>query len=240
MTLITRGTHIDTAVINLAEFICESDAIEGIDDDPDRVIRQIQVRVKKMKEAGRENNWGDGHVGALLMLEEMAQDPINRYIDKRVICEVQGLIVAEQHKKPMGQKLPDKWIGEFRDCNVTVGGVSCPTSDQVHYLMHALLQRIHWWQQRARFWSWDHNLNEIASFHLEFETIHPFAGGNGRTGRALAYFMMRYAGLKPFVFTSSDRHELYYPCFANPKDCRLIQQYFFIKTGNDSSKFLSS
>ena len=212
----------DDAIVDLAEFIYESDLIEGIHDDPELLMLQVKTRKK------------DGHVGAILMLESLAQDMVNHYVDKRVICDAQKLITAEQHKKPGGHKLSLECIGEYRRFPVKVGNKTsgyreCPPSDQVPYLMRALLQRAHWWQQRARFWSWDQNVNEVARLHFEFEIIHPFADGNGRTGRALAYYMLRYAGLKPFVFTNHDKGELYYPCFNMNNDPGPMRRYFFIK-----------
>ena len=38
-------------------------------------------------------------------------------------------------------------------------------------------------------------LPQIATAHAQFETIHPFTDGNGRTGRALAHVMLRNKGL---------------------------------------------
>lgn len=38
-------------------------------------------------------------------------------------------------------------------------------------------------------------LAHVALAHAQFETIHPFADGNGRTGRALMHAMLRHAGL---------------------------------------------
>ncbi len=44
----------------------------------------------------------------------------------------------------------------------------------------------------------DHSpLVQAALAHAQFETIHPFADGNGRTGRALIYVVLRRRGLAP-------------------------------------------
>lgn len=44
----------------------------------------------------------------------------------------------------------------------------------------------------------DHSpLVQAALAHAQFETIHPFAGGNGRTGRALVHVVLRRRGLAP-------------------------------------------
>ncbi len=44
----------------------------------------------------------------------------------------------------------------------------------------------------------DHSpLVQTAIVHAQFETIHPFADGNGRTGRALVHVVLRRRGLAP-------------------------------------------
>ncbi|MFV1971604.1 MAG: Fic family protein [Acidimicrobiia bacterium] len=40
-------------------------------------------------------------------------------------------------------------------------------------------------------------LVQAAIAHAQFETIHPFADGNGRTGRALIHVILRRRGLSP-------------------------------------------
>ena len=216
---------IDETVIDLAEFICESDAIENIQDDRDLVIEQIETCKK------------DGHVGAMLMLEELAQSSLNQggHTTDELICKLQGLITAEQHLKPGGPCLNPKYIGRYRPeyVSVTVGGRLCLSSSLVPAEMAKLLGGINLWQLSSWFQEQDYNIRRIADFHFRFEIIHPFADGNGRTGRALAYYLMQWAGLKPIIFTNNDKLELYYPCFRNPDDPSLMQRYFLIKMGRD-------
>jgi Fic family protein len=40
---------------------------------------------------------------------------------------------------------------------------------------------------------------QAALAHAQFETIHPFIDGNGRTGRALIHVILRRRGLAPVV-----------------------------------------
>ena len=74
--------------------------------------------------------------------------------------------------------LPHAQPGAYRSVNVTVGGYSPPRWEQVPLLMQEFF-----------------NLTgadapgrtaHAAWAHIQFETIHPFADGNGRTGRAVA------------------------------------------------------
>jgi Fic family protein len=210
----------DEAVIDLAEFIAESDAIEGIYDDPELLMRQILARKK------------DGHVGALLMLEVLVQSPLNNggYVTKELICKLQGLITAEQQKKFGGFKLSPKLVGKYRPCNILVADkTDFPSFEEVPSIMGELIKRIEFWQSNARFYPWDNNVKSIARFHFQFEGIHPFGDGNGRTGRALVYYLMRWAGLRPFIFTNRDKHESYYPCFADRENSLPMEKYFVTK-----------
>ncbi|MDP1689649.1 MAG: Fic family protein [bacterium] len=207
----------------LARFVCESDAIEGITDDPELVALQL------------EKHSACGHVGALLLLEKYAlqKAPLT---NKRV-RRVQSLIVTEQPEKGAPQ-IAEKYRGNWRDCNVWIverkGGevveeTKKVSPERVPSLMSTLIERIAQWQTVCAGFSAAQNIIAIAGFHYDYEQIHPFVDGNGRSGRALVYYLYRFAGLVPFVFTAQDRHETYYPCFRD-RSPETMCKYFLERT----------
>ena len=78
--------------------------------------------------------------------------------------------------------------GRYRAITVRVGRYRPPAPNDVSGLMFALLD---WWNNKSD------ELSPVLSsavLHYRFEAIHPFADGNGRTGRALALWELYRRG----------------------------------------------
>ena len=79
-----------------------------------------------------------------------------------------------------------------------MGQYTPPAPDMVSGLMSELLE---WWNDRARECS---PVVSSAIVQYQFEDIHPFADGNGRTGRALALWDLYRRGFDPHHIFSVD------------------------------------
>jgi Fic family protein len=90
--------------------------------------------------------------------------------------------------------------GRYRSVAVKVGHYLPPPAADVSGLMFELLQ---WWNVLAREMS---PVLSSAILHYRFEAIHPFADGNGRTGRALATWELYRRGFDTHHIFSVDEY----------------------------------
>jgi Fic family protein len=88
--------------------------------------------------------------------------------------------------------------GRYRTIAVRVGQHTPPPPDMVSGLMRELLD---WWNGPSREWS---PVITSAILHYQFEDIHPFADGNGRTGRMLALWEFYRRGFDTYHVFSID------------------------------------
>ncbi len=90
--------------------------------------------------------------------------------------------------------------GRYRMVPVRVGNYVPPPASDVSGLMFELLQ---WWGRESR------QLSPVLSsaiLHYRFEAIHPFADGNGRTGRALVLWELYRRGFDMHHIFSVDEY----------------------------------
>lgn len=88
--------------------------------------------------------------------------------------------------------------GRYRSIRVRVGHYFPPSPGEVSRLMFELLK---WWNKCAG------DLSPVLSsgiLHYRFEAIHPFADGNGRTGRVLALWELYRRGFDSYHIFSVD------------------------------------
>jgi Fic family protein len=88
--------------------------------------------------------------------------------------------------------------GRYRSIRVRVGRYLPPPPEEVSGLMFELLE---WWNKEATHLS---PVLSSAIIHYRFERIHPFADGNGRTGRALALWELYRRGFDTHHIFSVD------------------------------------
>lgn len=108
--------------------------------------------------------------------------------------------ILELHRILAGDVMDQGEAGKYRMISVRVGVYQPPPADAVSGLMFELLE---WWNTASR------ELSPVLSsaiLHDRFEAIHPFADGNGRTGRALALWELYRRGFDTHHIFSVDEY----------------------------------
>jgi Fic family protein len=122
-----------------------------------------------------------------------------RHIEKRA---AKKRIVHEDllrlHAIMAGAAMDQGEAGRYRTIRVRVGHYSPPPPEEVSGLMLELLE---WWNNESRTLS---PVLSSAILHYRFEAVHPFADGNGRTGRALALWELYRRGFDTHHIFSVD------------------------------------
>ena len=124
-----------------------------------------------------------------------------RYVEKNATKKKLGHTdVLELHRLLAGEVMDQGEAGRYRMINVRVGPYLPPPPDAVSGLMFELLE---WWNTGAK------KLSPVLSsaiLHYRVEAIHPFADGNGRTGRALALWELYRRGFDTHHIFSVDEY----------------------------------
>ena len=155
--------------------------------ETDLVLRGITINQKSLK----EHLEVIGHKEAFDYVKELVSKNIE--ISEKVIKDIHYLFLA--HKKEdrgIYRKIPVQIIGSLHK----------PV--QPYLIIPRMEELLHQYKN-----SNEDIINKLARFHLEFESIHPFIYGNGRTGRLLINLELMKVGYPPIDIKFKDRLEYY-------------------------------
>ena len=172
------------------EYTYNSNAIEGNTltlRETDMVLRGLTVDRKPLK----DHLEAVGHKEAFEFVRELVRDRVP--MTERVIQQIHYLVLAD--------KKEDR--GVYRRVPVRIMGAQHEPVQP--YLIQPRMEQL----MASYAESTEHIVSKLARFHIEFEGIHPFIDGNGRTGRLLVNLELMKAGLPPIDIKFLDRLAYY-------------------------------
>lgn len=188
----------------LINFTYNSNAIEGNTLTLQETALIIKEGITIDKKPLKDHLEAVGHKEAYLYVENLVQQKVP--MSEKVIKEIHSLVLMDRRE--------DRGI--YRRVPVTIMGAA-QTPPQPYLVSTQMEQLILQNEQRSAL----HIVERVSLFHLEFESIHPFIDGNGRTGRLLLNLELIKKGYPPINIKFGDRIR-YYNCFtsyhANGKD----------------------
>jgi Fic family protein len=116
-------------------------------------------------------------------------------------------------------------VGAYKTVPNHLGDFLPPVPDEVDGLMDALIT---YYRTRGRY----HPLVDIALFHYQFETIHPYGDGNGRLGRLLITLQLYDSGLL-------ERPNLYLSEYFNRNKATYVDRMEGVRAHGDWEAWLS-
>lgn len=180
----------DSALAPLARLLLRTEAIASSKIEGLQVgVRQLAHSESKLETGGRASSTVREVLGNIDAMQ-MAVDEAARVerIDPEHIIDIHSLLMATAPNAHVAGKIrvDQNWIGG-NDYNPCGADFVPPPPDHVHEGLDDLCEAM-----ASEEFS---PLVQAALVHAQFETIHPFMDGNGRTGRALIHVVLRRRGL---------------------------------------------
>ena len=175
------------------EYTYNSNAIEGNTltlRETDLVLRGLTIDQKPLK----DHMEAVGHKEAFDYVRELVKE--NAPLTESVIKQIHYLVLAD--------KKDDR--GVYRRIPVRIMGAHHEPVQP--YLIGPKIEQLLLDYAASE----AHIVTKLARFHIEFEGIHPFIDGNGRTGRLLVNLELMKAGYPPIDIKFTDR-VAYYDAF---------------------------
>ncbi len=172
------------------EYTYNSNAIEGNTltlRETDMVLRGLTIEQKPLK----EHLEVIGHRDAFDYVSELVKEKAP--ISESIIKQIHFLVLAD--------KKDDR--GVYRRVPVRIMGAKHDPA-QPYLIQPQMASLLIYFAE-----SDEHIVTKLARFHIEFESIHPFIDGNGRTCRLLVNLELMKAGYPPIDIKFTDRMAYY-------------------------------
>ncbi len=174
----------------VVEYTYNSNAIEGSTltlRETDMALRGLTIDKKPLK----DHMEAVGHKEAFYFIRDLVKE--HTPLSESVIKQIHSMVLIDK-KEDRGayRRVPVKIMGSKHE----------PTRP---YLIRQEMERL----LKNYNDSSEHIIPRLARFHIEFESIHPFIDGNGRTGRLLVNLELMKAGYPPIDIKFADRLAYY-------------------------------
>lgn len=174
----------------IVEYTYNSNAIEGNTltlRETDLVLRGLTIDGKPLK----DHMEAVGHKEAFDFVSELVKD--NVPISEGIIKQIHYLVLADKREdRGVYRRVPVRIMGAQHE--PVQPYLIKPKMEQLLYDFAA---------------STEHIVTKLARFHIEFEGIHPFIDGNGRTGRLLVNLELMKSGFPPIDIKFTDIIDYY-------------------------------
>lgn len=174
----------------IIEYTYNSNAIEGNTltlRETAMVLRGLTIDKKPLK----DHMEAIGHRDAFRFVNDLVKDKLP--LSESLIKQIHYLVLAD--------KSEDR--GVYRKVPVMIMGAK--TLPVQPYLIQPKMENLLNEYKNST----SHIITKLAWFHIEFESIHPFIDGNGRTGRLLINLELMKAGYPPIDIKFTDRLAYY-------------------------------
>lgn len=174
----------------IVEYTYNSNAIEGNTltlRETDLVLRGLTIDKKPLK----DHMEAVGHKEAFEFVQDLVKDKVA--LSEHIIKQIHYLVLADKRE--------DR--GVYRRVPVRIMGAAHEPVQP--YLIQPKMEQLLFNYKNST----EHIIPKLAWFHIEFEGIHPFIDGNGRTGRLLVNLELMKAGYPPIDIKFTDRVAYY-------------------------------